>query len=792
MSYDEDDDDAVVPAGTRRSSYVPPTDGEQQPSPTPQSDESERPSSSTGSVPTIAPVNDDAVAQTPVFAESVETVWEGPSTNPAAVTEESSLDDKVETHGRDQFGLPIIEEPIDIPQVVVTDPLPDAVSGTGTEAVFDDNRLFPAVATGNSAGDVSPEPEAVATASSAAESVPAPLAVPERQSLTPEQLADVLGANGGLSSNDQMALLDAQIPLREADIAAIQSFMSTVGTDGDGDVIGLAEARFGDLAPELFGGVPERQVLSEEFTDDSTPVTGIPVITHTEIVEIVEDESGDVVSMSITEIDEVGESSVVRAQDDNAPLAATQGSDQGWNLASPAEVVDAEPTRVERRRWWALLAGIAVLASTFVLSVGATAAQTGSAPAIVFVAGGLTFAVLVGELARRGIARTGQSWRVVAEQTLGLVGGRTTALVVAVTLLISLLALLSPALSGLGTQVESSAVGSLVGGVIPEGTLGASLVAATLFVGAVVAALPLRWFRAKILVLTGWTAVGTASVAAMGGALLAIAPAAIPTTLKGDLIAAGAMASASIVIGLASVIAFHSVSRVRDNRKGVLWLSIGLALGALVLTGTVVSALVAADGDHFFFGNNPVVHIIAPSTLLNVVLGATALGPALLLTSTLVFRFLGSLFTRDDRDNPPALAAWLLVLVPIAWGAVAYLSIAPVILDQLPSLSVLAVPIAAVVGILAARGVLWPAKPSGTLRRWNLAVVIIVTTLGYGYASSDVLAFSWVGFANTVLGQYGFGVVYVDALVVPAALVAGFLLALVGGLPARRRSARVA
>ncbi len=793
MSYDEDDDDAVVPTGTRRSSYVPPTDGEDYTPSLPPVVEPEVPTASTGPVPTIAPANDDAVAQTPVFADSVEIPAAATDVVPPVIIEVPAPVDNTEPPARDQFGLPIVDEPIDIPQVVVTDPLPDAVSGTGTDTVFDDNRLFPPIVTAEETAI--PAAAADSAVSESIPPMPAPLAVPDRQSLTPAELADVLGANGGMSSNDQMALLDAQIPLREADTSAIHAFMADLSaTDAENrdDLIGLAESRFADLAPELFAGAHSKQTVVEEFTDDSTPVTGIPVVTHTEIVDIVEDVSGDVVAVSVTEIDEVVVSTETPSGTVDTPRVAPREGEQGWHLATPAEVVSTESPRVERRRWWAVLAGVAALASTFVLSVGATAAQTGRAPAIVFVAAGLAVAVVFVELARRGLARTGASWRSTVEETVGVVGGRVAAFVVAATLLVSLVAVMSAALAGLGAQVESSALGQSLVGVIPEGAFGSLLVAGTLFVGAIVAALPHRWFRAKVLVLTGWVAMGTAAVASMGGALLAIAPAATPTTFKGDLNAAGAMTAVAVVVGLASVIAFHAVSRVRDDRRGILWLSIGLGLGSLVLIGTVVSALIAADGDHYFFGNNPVVHIIAPSALLNIGLGAAAVAPALFFIATLGFRFLASTFTRDDRDNPPALAAWFLVLVPVAWGALAFVGTSSAILEQVPSFSVLAIPVAAIVGILAARGALWPAVPSRALRGWYLTVALLVTALGYGYASSDTAAFSWLGFANAILAQAGLGILYIDALVVPAALVAAFVLALIGGLPARRRATRVA
>ncbi|MFM2412724.1 MAG: hypothetical protein RLZZ587_1057, partial [Actinomycetota bacterium] len=72
MSNDDNDDDYVVPSGSRRSSFVPPAESGEYIPALPDVPEQDAPTSSTGQVPTIGAAGDEPIAQTPAFAESVE------------------------------------------------------------------------------------------------------------------------------------------------------------------------------------------------------------------------------------------------------------------------------------------------------------------------------------------------------------------------------------------------------------------------------------------------------------------------------------------------------------------------------------------------------------------------------------------------------------------------------------------------------------------------------------------------------------------------------------------------
>ncbi|MEY4477072.1 MAG: hypothetical protein RJA31_576 [Actinomycetota bacterium] len=825
MSFDDDDDDAVVPSGSRRSSYVPPSEqGDFVPS-LPPVDEAEAPTSSTGQIPTIGAAGDEQVAQTPVFAESVEVprVDEERTQPTGSIIIEIPVEEEPiaveQADSRDQFGLPLVGEPIDIPQVVVTDPLPEAVPGTGTGTVFDDNRLFPpAVGSGiadevvedpiiEEFGAVRPEPvvaESVEPVEPAVELVEPPVEhaevpvsapeLPERRSLTPEQLASMLGANGGMSSNDQMALLDSQIPLRETDSVAVSAFVLAVESAGLAnahDLMVNARDRFGDLTPELFGAIRSSETVSE-FTDDSTPITGIPLVEHVEIIDVVEDDEGEVVAVGITEIDSVV---VVEPADavhgEPVVSAPIHNDDQEWSLASPTDVVDSTPTKVERRSWWSVVATVATVFSTLVLAAGLGFAELASTPSIVIIFAGIAVALPIVGLARRTGSRTGASLRGVLEELFGRVSGRVTSVVIGILVLAGLIVTLVPVLAGLGTQLEESTVGSVVTGVVPAGSTGLALVALTVFGGAIVAALPHRLYRAKVLVLTGWTALGTSSVVAMGSALLLLSSGPSATKLAVDVTVAGLASSVALLALFTGHAGFSEVSRVREKHTGVLWISIGMGFGLVTLTGTVVAALLAADGAHYFFALNPVLHIIAPSPLLNVALGALALVPALILVSALVFRAIGTLTTRDDRENPNVLVSWILVLVPAALATLAVLGMSGLLSEYLPSLAVLATPLAAVVGVFAARGCTTRELTSRVARRWLVVVVIVTTALGLGFAKSGGAAFEWVGYINSTLRPLGYGLLYVGSVAPLATAVLSFLISLAIVLPSTRRSARL-
>ena len=813
MTLDDDDDDVVVPSGSRRSSYVPPAEDSDFVPAMPPVTEPETPTSSTGPLPSIGSAADQQVAQSPSFAESAEILEPEVPVVPSIVieipAEEIPVVKAPGSGGLDQFGLPVVDaEPIGIPHVVVSEPIPEALPGTGS--VFDDNRLFPAVATGGALdGEVVEDPivEEFGTPTATeethepiSENIPetadepvreaasdlAPLPeLPIRQSLNPAGLAEVLGSNGGMSSNDQMALLDAQIPLREADALAIEAFVAALNEHSSPEAVALrrtAAEVFGDLTPELFGGFLEP--TAPGFTDDSTPVTGIPVVEHIEIVDVIEDDNGEVVEIDVTEIDEVA---VVPAE--TAQRAAAE-DDQAWSLPAPAEtVVDDSPT-VARRHWWTLAGYGAVVASLIITGFAAVVSSSTAAPYTWLVVAGVAVAIPFLEPARHFHVRTGGSWRSGLESVFGRVPGRVAAGGFAAIVALALLGVFPMLTAGLGAQIEGNdTLAALVGKALPVGAVGPAIAALALLGGAIIAALPFRLYRAKVLTLTGWAVLGSAPVAAMGSFLVLSTQSAGSPNMTVLVAQFGAVASIALVLLSSSLDGFQEVTRIREGRSGGLWLYIGLGLGLLTTAGVVSASLLAQGGKHSFFGNNPALHVVAPSPQLAFILGALAFVPAIVLIAALGFRAIGGATTRDDRESPNTVLAWLLLLVPIALAVVAYLGLTPAVLDVLPSVSVLAVPVAAVLGVLASRGVIG----KDVTRRGGQVALIVVTlvtvALGWGFVSGTGFGSSWVGYINNSLRPFGYGLLYIDSVAPIATGVLAFLVGLVVvAISTRRRS----
>jgi hypothetical protein len=235
---------------------------------------------------------------------------------------------------------------------------------------------------------------------------------------------------------------------------------------------------------------------------------------------------------------------------------------------------------------------------------------------------------------------------------------------------------------------------------------------------------------------------------------------------------------------------FHEISRVREQSAGTVWLSIGLGLGLLVSGGTVAAALLAPEGTHYFFGNNPVLHIVAPSSLLNIVLGVSALAPAVVLVSALVFRAVSAVTTRDDSEKPSIALRLSLLIVPLGLGAAGYLGYGPTMSEALPSLTALAIPLAAILGVMAALGSTGRKLTSRPAQGGLVVVALVTIAVGLGFGTSSGVAFGWVGFINALLTPLGYGLDFVGSLAPLATALLGYLLALVIVIPSTRRAAR--
>ncbi len=673
----EEDDDFVVPAGSRRSSYVPPAEGVEPSLGKPTDSDADTAAPVSDPLTTIAPAGDESIAQTPTFAESV------------------------------------------------------------------------------------PEPALS-------------IDIPVRKSLTREALAATLSGTDGLSSNDRMALLDAQVALREADVAAVAAFIEAVQGASSLDALAALEEvnrRFGDITTENFPTANgSARGAAVEFDDETTPVNGIAV------VDDVQPESAIDILVNEPTVETV---------------AVAEDTDRHeWSLAAPIDSPSQANQPVARHKWWSAFANVAVMFSALMMSVGVVAHASGSTPTLYFVFAGLAAVIPFTELARRASAKTGASWRLVLQNVFGRFPGRIVVFLTVALVLTGLVSVMVSALNGLGLQVEQSEALVSYVSLIPAASAATLLAALTLLGGACVAALPRTWFTALALVLTGWTLVGTGALVAMGSALVATTVSDSEPELSANIDAAGVTAAITLLLVSASMFGFHEISRVRERSAGTVWLSVGLGLGLLVSGGTVAAALLAPEGTHYFFGNNPVLHIVAPSALLNIVLGASALAPAVVLVSALVFRAVSAVTTRDDSEKPSIALRLSLLIVPLGLGAVGYLGYGPTISEALPSLTALAIPLAAILGVMAALGSTGRKLTSRPAQGGLVVVALVTITVGLGFGTSSGAAFGWVGFINAMLIPLGYGLDLVGPVAPLATALLGFLLALVIVIPSTRRAAR--
>lgn len=767
MTFEDDDDDEVaVPSGSRRSSFVPPA-------------------VETDEVPGLPPATDFDAKPGSTLADADDLHVREPE--PVA-----ALDEPSEAESEMILAEP---EPIDIPHIVVTDPLPEALPGTGS--ILDDNRFFPQVVTGidpmteaelpffeptvdvdvtapddselepepqpepepapeihaASATEIEPETSVVPDASEDAVNVelaetPADLPeIPVRVSLTADAISELISSQSSMSSNDIMAMLDDQIPLRETDILEITEYVSTldeiVHPQRDARYVEAARM-FGDLAPELFTHIviePESPVFDAE--------------TESHVDAYVEHEIAE--------------------------------TNQKWSLPAPTDVVFGSAIGVERRGWWTVAAYGAIVSAALVAGYALLAAHSDTTPNVWAVLLGLLIPVALLEPARRFHVNRGRTWRAALEDVFGVVPGRIAAGGFAVLVLVAAVSVTINATAGVGPQIEQSdAGGQLVATLFTAGTVGPIVSALVLVAGAVIAALPHRWYRAKILVLVGLVLVASGSAAVMGATLISLSSDGSGTDINTVLTQVGIIAGMALIVIPASIDGFQSVSRVREVPAGTVWLYAGLGIGVAVIATVVSLSIVAQSNDDFFFAQNPLLLVETGSSTLNFLLGAAIALPALLLVSALAFRAIGSITHTDDRDDPLPSVRWALVAAPVAVGAVAYLGYVQAVIAVLPSVSTLAIPVAAVLGVLAARGTVNRPFRSASTQRVLSVVAGVAAIGGLGFAADNAVSASWVGFINSALQSAGGGLMHIDAVAPLATAALAYVVGIVVVLNATR------
>jgi len=297
--------------------------------------------------------------------------------------------------------------------------------------------------------------------------------------------------------------------------------------------------------------------------------------------------------------------------------------------------------------------------------------------------------------------------------------------------------------------------------------------------------LPLRAFRAILLIGVGFTVVGTGAVVGMSGFLVAASETWELPSIESAVTSAGFVMTLTLVIVGIALAAVHSLTREHEGVRNGTWLAVGAGVGFLAAAATIALALIASEADHYFFANNSLVHIVSSSAPLAVILGAVVSGVALVVTTTLVVRGALMFTVKDDRDEPSVVWKLVAFAAVAAVGAMLFVSLddkgvvswmPDAALSLAPTAGVAAVALAIVLGLALANSMRTEYR-STPARRVVLALVsLAVLATALGYSTGSGLAWSWVGFVNEPLTALGFGLLYIDAVIpVATMLVVAFV-----------------
>jgi hypothetical protein len=663
-------------------------------------------------------------------------------------------------------------EAIDIPRLVVSGDIPEARASN--ESVPDLQRN---VNDDVETGEI-PIPVEVVEAN-----ITPALSVPTRQSLTPEELTQALDPAAGLSSDEQMALLDSQIALREADADAATRFLDAARAAGTPEAVAMfdeAKMLFADVAPELVAV----RITPAEVVD---PVEEPPTEVDAAIESVPEVELAEIDSEPVMSVDESQSDDVVGEVPSADPLESIVEADgpvgtvsQSWSLDAPASIPIDEDPAVKRLHLTTVAATVSVALTALMLTFSAglePQSLIGIGLAALVVAVGLVFG------ARHLNAHTGSTLRATVESMVGSFAGKTLLAVAGLGGVSALSTAIASFMEGVADNEATAGVVTRLGDVVGPVTTLATV--AVLGLSVALSMLPLRAFRAILLIGVGFTVVGTGAVVGMSGFLVAASETWELPSFESAVTSAGFVMTLTLVIVGIALAAVHSLTREHEGVRNGTWLAVGAGVGFLAAAATIALALIASEADHYFFANNSLVHIVSSSAPLAVILGAVVSGVALVVTTTLVVRGALMFTVKDDRDEPSVVWKLVAFAAVAAVGAMLFVSLddkgvvswmPDAALSLAPTAGVAAVALAIVLGLALANSMRTEYR-STPARRVVLALVsLAVLATALGYSTGSGLAWSWVGFVNEPLTALGFGLLYIDAVIpVATMLVVAFV-----------------
>ncbi len=615
---------------------------------------------------------------------------------------------------------------------------------------------------------------------------PARLVLPNRQSLTEEQIATRFAESSEMTSTEQIALLDAQMTLREADIKTATEFYAQLLLANPAEAAPLLDdlkSKFGDL-DESIGNMTVRSANGSEsaVTAPNVPsdtVEALPMLADE--VDVVIDGAVAPTRVPVSEVEI------------STPAPVTSSAN-----FTAAQVVDPDTAMLGRYRGWSTLMTIAVTVAALIpagfavfTAFGAPIPDLvsnflGSAGVVV-----LAFAVVISLplvlMARSTAFRHGLGWRAAFSRVFGG-GGLVLAILAAVSIVVSLVVVLLVPAQGIGQQLAAiDVVAQTLSTIAPNAHIGVVLVALVLTVSGVIAALPRRLFRAKALTLTGFVIAGPSVFILQG---LAIAG----NTTAGPFFSMDVVTVATAIVPIVLTLVASTESGIAtatsrdETKRHGLWLYIGLALGAGFAAWTLVEGFASSDAVDIYVGSNPVLHATSSHMPVAIVLAAVIVVTPLILIVSLALRHLAMATTSVDRNAPALWVRIVIVVVPLALLTVDVLGLIPDPMTFLPQISFVSVPLLVVIGALAGASIASKRVVSGGARVTLTIASLIFTTLGLA-ATTWALPFTTIYESAIAPILASVGISGTSVLAVPAGLlVASFVVSLIASSVGSRRS----
>jgi len=581
-------------------------------------------------------------------------------------------------------------------------PILPAVGSTPIPAAADVN-FFPTVATGQPSLR---EPAA-----------PARLVVPTRKSMSEEEIATVFVESADMTSSDQIAMLDAQVTLREDDFRTAKEFVSFLRTAKPGEAQPLL-----DELKQVFADVDPR-IASLSLGDHTA--AGSPSATIDDIIAATPIASETAPTASPSVVAEPKRTPV--AFDESSAARTVNGRYQGWSAVIFMTTV------------FAVLIPVTSAVFTAFGSPVPGSVESMLGPGGVFVVGVALVAVLpLVLLARSTSVRHALTTRVAVQRVAGVVGGTVLSTIGSVAVLVGVLTVLLVTSQGVGLQLSSiPGVTSTLAQIAPQAHVSVIVVAIIVLVGFIIASLPRAAYRGLLLSLGGFTLVGPAVVILIGLAVVATSGSVGLFTPENIIIATGII---PICVILFAGVESGAATVVRRDEKPMYGISlyIGLAAGLGYAAWVLLSGIGSDALGNVFVGSNPALHIVASSTELAFIAGSIAFAVPLVLVAALVGRSLMMTTVSDDRAAGSWLIRTTVLTVPLIVLGLDLTGVAGDITTVLPGIPFVSVPLMVILGLMAGASVASRRELSGGARAINAIFAILLMVVGLVLTSWSV------------------------------------------------------